>query len=59
MEEHLASVDAEMKTTTIDLYATREKLSYYKGEYQKLGDEMTVINQVRNILCFLPTINGT
>lgn len=47
MEEHLASLDGELKSTTIDLFATREQLAYYKNEHQKSGEEMTVINQVR------------
>lgn len=46
MEEHIASQDGELKSTTIDLFATREKLAYYKNEHLKSGEEMTVINQV-------------
>lgn len=46
LEDHIASLDTDLKSTTTDLYATKEKLSYYKSENRNLHDEMTVVNQV-------------
>lgn len=49
LEEHIASLEADLKSTSIDLYATREKFVYYKAESCGLHEEMTVINQVKAI----------
>ncbi|XP_031623519.1 putative leucine-rich repeat-containing protein DDB_G0290503 [Contarinia nasturtii] len=46
LEDHIASLDTDLKTTTVDLYATKEKLTYYKSENRGLRDEMTVVNQL-------------
>lgn len=46
MEEHIATLDADLKSTTTDLFATREKLIYHQSENKELHGQMTVINQV-------------
>lgn len=46
LEDHIASLDTDLKSTTTDLYATKEQLNYYKAENRNLHDEMTVVNQV-------------
>lgn len=46
MEEHITSQDADLKSTTADLFATKEQLAYYKSENKDLHGEMAVINQV-------------
>lgn len=47
LEDHIASLDTDLKSTTTDLFATKEKLAYYQAENRDLRDEMTVVNQVR------------
>lgn len=55
MEDHISTLDADLKSTTTDLFATREQLSYYKSENKELHGEMTVINQVCiNIAMYRP-----
>lgn len=49
MEEHIASLDADLKSTSADLYGAREQVTYYKAENQNLHDEMAVINQVNSL----------
>lgn len=44
--EHIASLEADLKSTNEDLFGTREQLTYYKAENRNLHEEMTVINQV-------------
>lgn len=44
--EHIASLEADLKSTNEDLFGTREQLAYYKAENRNLHEEMTVINQV-------------
>lgn len=46
LEEHIASMDTDLKSTSADLFATREQLTCYKAENRGLHEEMTVINQV-------------
>lgn len=46
MEEHIASLEADLKSTSADLYGAREQVTYYKAENKNLHDEMAVINQV-------------
>lgn len=46
LEEHIASIDTDLKSTSTDLFATREQLACYKAENRGLHEEMTVINQV-------------
>lgn len=46
MEEHIASLETDLKSTSADLYGTREQVTYYKAENKNLHDEMAVINQV-------------
>lgn len=46
LEEHIESLNADLKSTSTDLYATKEKLAYYRAESQNLYDEMTVVNQL-------------
>lgn len=50
LEEHIASIDADLKSTTTDLFATKEQLSYYMAENKELHGEMAVINQVGKVL---------
>lgn len=50
MEEHIASLDADLKATSADLYGAREQVTYYKAENKNLHDEMAVINQVNSQL---------
>lgn len=47
LEEHIASLDTDLKSTSTDLYSTREQLAYCKAENKGLHDEMAVINQVK------------
>lgn len=47
LEEHIASLEADLKSTSADLYGSREQVTYYKAENKNLHDEMAVINQVR------------
>lgn len=46
LEDHIASLEADLKSTTEESYATKEKLTYFKSENKDLHDEMTVVNQV-------------
>lgn len=46
MKEHVESLDADIKSTTTDLYAAKEQVTYYKAESKNLHEEMAVINQV-------------
>ncbi|XP_055296394.1 putative leucine-rich repeat-containing protein DDB_G0290503 [Sitodiplosis mosellana] len=46
LEDHIASLDTDLKSTTTDLYATKEQLTFYKAENRDLRDEMTVVNQL-------------
>lgn len=39
-------MDADLKSTSTNLYAAREQVTYYKAENKNLHDEMAVINQV-------------
>lgn len=48
LEEHIESINGDLKSTTVDLYATKEKLAYYQAESKNLHDEMTVVNQVKH-----------
>lgn len=51
LEEHIASLDTDLKSMTTDFYATKEQLDYYKAENRGLRDEMTVVNQVNKLNC--------
>lgn len=51
LEDHIASLETDLKSTTEELYATKEKLTYYKSENKDLHDEMTVVNQVKFRTC--------
>lgn len=39
-------MDADLKSTSADLYAAREQSAHYKSENKNLHEEMSVINQV-------------
>lgn len=39
-------MEADLKTTSTDLYAAREQVQFYKTENKDLLGEMTVINEV-------------
>lgn len=47
LSEHITSLEKDLKTTSDDLFATREQLTYYKMDNGNLHEEMTVINQVK------------
>lgn len=51
LEEHIESLNGDLKSTSIDLYATKEKLAYYQAESKNLHDEMAVVNQVKLNIC--------
>lgn len=47
LEDHIKSIDADLKSTTVDLYAAKEQVTYYKGVNRGLHEEMAVVNQVK------------
>lgn len=47
LEDHIKSIDADLKSTSVDLYAAKEQVTYYKGVNRGLHEEMAVVNQVK------------
>lgn len=49
LEEHITSLDTDLKSTTSELYAAKEQVTYYKGVNRGLHEEMAVVNQVKSM----------